>query len=144
LNPPSPPSYVDMSKKKNQYILYHIYIILKKKKLSAIPLGTWGGHLQTGRWLGHLQTSRSRCGRTTPVAHGGGSATPNGQNLIFFFSLWHSHMGHMGGSATPRPNGGGSSQMGVDSATPILALGGGRTTPMGHRPVWGWSSHPQA
>jgi len=56
-------------------------------------------------------------------------------------------LGHMGRPATPIWPGGCSatsrpadlgvaeppaSQMGVVSATPILALGGGRTTPMGH------------
>jgi hypothetical protein len=80
-------------------------------------------------FLGHPHFGRGG-GRTTPVAHGGGSATPKGQSgpkpsfffsfffFFFFFSLWPTP----GLMATPKPNGGG----------------------FGHPQKWpcGWLGHP--
>jgi hypothetical protein len=75
-------------------------------------------------------------GQTTPLGHGGGSATPQ-------TSRWPSHPhGQGGGPATPISQNlffffffafwGGR--------TTTLALGGGSATPI--QPVWGWLNHP--
>jgi hypothetical protein len=66
----------------------------KRKKINFGGFGPWGwfGHSKgktkknkfggfgPWEWFDHPQTGRPGGGRTTPVALGGGPATPNGQN----------------------------------------------------------------
>jgi hypothetical protein len=55
------------------------------KKFKFFSLG-WPNHPRKSRgWFDYLQTGRSGGGQTTPVAHGGGSATPRTKRKEIFF-----------------------------------------------------------